>query len=198
MLNAALLLTYFRMALVIPLVVLSYMDSFPCRVALFVVFVLASLTDTFDGWVARKFNLVTNLGKFLDPVADKILVFSMLLVIVDIEPRVPAWILVIIVARDFIVGSIRSVAASEGVILTPTQFAKFKTSTQFVFIGTILLIWLFKAGLRQNIFSLGANIPAWVLDYTPAVLIFLMAVLVVLSSFSYIKKFWRIIHGYGV
>lgn len=96
-----------------------------------VVFILASLTDAADGYIARKRGIVTNLGKFIDPLADKILVVAALICLVELQ-RLDAWIVVIIVSREFIVSGVRMVAAVEGVVIHASTGGKAKTVTQII------------------------------------------------------------------
>ena len=96
-----------------------------------VVFILASLTDAADGYIARKRGIVTNLGKFIDPLADKILVVAALICLVELQ-RLDAWIVVIIVSREFIVSGVRMVAAVEGVVIHASAGGKAKTVTQII------------------------------------------------------------------
>lgn len=101
------------------------------------VFVLASLTDMLDGRIARKYNLVTNFGKFMDPLADKLLVCSALIAFVELE-YLPAWIVIIIISREFIISGFRLIAADKGVVIAANYWGKFKTTFQMIM--TILLI----------------------------------------------------------
>jgi CDP-diacylglycerol--glycerol-3-phosphate 3-phosphatidyltransferase len=96
-----------------------------------VVFIAASVTDAADGYVARKKGIVTNLGKFIDPLADKILVVAALISLVELE-RLPAWIVVIIVSREFIVSGVRMVAAVDGVVIHASKGGKAKTVSQII------------------------------------------------------------------
>ena len=96
-----------------------------------VVFIIASITDAADGYIARKRGIVTNLGKFIDPLADKILVVAALICLVELQ-RLDAWIVVIIVSREFIVSGIRMVAAVEGVVIHASAGGKAKTVTQII------------------------------------------------------------------
>ena len=101
------------------------------------VFVLASLTDMLDGRIARKYNLVTNFGKFMDPLADKLLVCSALIAFVELG-YLPAWIVIIIISREFIISGFRLIAADKGVVIAANYWGKFKTTFQMIM--TILLI----------------------------------------------------------
>lgn len=101
------------------------------------VFLLAALTDTADGYIARKKGIVTNLGKFIDPLADKILVTAALIALVELH-RLSAWIVVVIVAREFIVTGLRMVAAAEGIVIAASKGGKAKTVSQIVAIGLLI------------------------------------------------------------
>lgn len=108
------------------------------------VFIAASLTDAADGYIARKKGMVTNLGKFIDPLADKIMVVAALIALVELH-RVPAWMVVVIISREFIVTGIRIVAASEGIIIAASMGGKLKTVSQII--GIILLIFNIPLGI---------------------------------------------------
>lgn len=96
-----------------------------------IIFLVASITDFFDGYIARKNNLVTTFGKFLDPIADKLLVLSAMLMLVE-SGIIPAWIPIIIVAREFIVSGIRMLAAGDGTIIAASWLGKIKTVSQMI------------------------------------------------------------------
>ena len=102
------------------------------------VFIAASLTDAADGYIARKHGIVINLGKFIDPLADKILVVAALVSLVELR-RLPAWIVVIIVSREFIVSGARMVAAAEGVVIHASKGGKAKTVSQIIAIIMMIL-----------------------------------------------------------
>lgn len=97
------------------------------------IFIIASLTDLLDGKIARKYNLVTNFGKFMDPLADKLLVCSALICLVALE-KIPAWIVIVIIAREFIISGFRLVASDNGVVIAASYWGKFKTTFQMVMI----------------------------------------------------------------
>ncbi len=101
------------------------------------VFVAACLTDALDGYLARKYHLITNFGKFMDPLADKLLVSAALICFVELK-LVPAWIIIVIISREFIISGFRLVASDNGVVIAASPIAKFKTTAQMIM--SVLLI----------------------------------------------------------
>lgn len=101
------------------------------------IFVAASVTDWFDGHLARKYNLITNFGKFMDPLADKLLVCSAMICMIELD-KLPAWVVIIIIGREFIISGFRLIAAENGVVIAANYWGKFKTVSQMIMI--ILLI----------------------------------------------------------
>ncbi len=101
-------------------------------------FCVASFTDFLDGYLARKYNLVTNLGKFMDPLADKLLVCSALICFIELD-KLPAWIVIIIIAREFIISGFRLVASDNGVVIAASYWGKFKTVSQMIMIILLIL-----------------------------------------------------------
>ncbi len=102
------------------------------------VFIIASLTDLFDGKIARKYNLVTNFGKFMDPLADKLLVCSALICLVEMD-RLSAWIAIIIISREFIISGFRLIAAEQQIVIAASYWGKFKTTFQMLMIIVLIL-----------------------------------------------------------
>ena len=102
------------------------------------IFIVASLTDMLDGKIARKYNLVTNFGKFMDPLADKLLVCSALIALVDLN-KIAAWIVIIIIAREFIISGFRLIAAENGIVIAANYWGKFKTVSQMIMIILLLI-----------------------------------------------------------
>ena len=101
------------------------------------IFVAASVTDWFDGHLARKYNLITNFGKFMDPLADKLLVCSAMICMIELG-KLPAWVVIIIIGREFIISGFRLIAAENGIVIAANYWGKFKTVSQMIMI--ILLI----------------------------------------------------------
>ena len=102
------------------------------------IFIVASLTDMLDGKIARKYNLVTNFGKFMDPLADKLLVCSALIAFVELG-YLPAWIVIIIISREFIISGFRLIAADKGVVIAANYWGKFKTTFQMLMVIVLIL-----------------------------------------------------------
>ena len=132
-------------------------------------FVVASLTDFLDGKIARKYNLVTNFGKFMDPLADKLLVCSALICLQDLN-RVPAWVVIVIIAREFIISGFRLVASDNGIVIAASYWGKFKTTFQMLMIIVMIM-------------NLGG-----VFDMVGTVLMWIALALTIISLVDYIAK----------
>ena len=134
-----------------------------------IIFAVASLTDMLDGKIARARNLVTNFGKFMDPLADKLLVCSAMICLIP-AGKLPAWIVIIIIAREFIISGFRLIASDNGIVIAASYWGKFKTVSQMFMI--ILLIADF-----GGVFSVIENVLIWV-----------SLILTVVSLVDYIAK----------
>lgn len=135
-------------------------------------FIIASLTDFLDGFLARKYNLVTNFGKLMDPLADKLLVTSALIGFVELG-KLSSWVVIIILSREFIVSIFRAIAASEGVVIAASWWGKSKTISQMVMVILLLI----------------NNIPfEWVNFPMDTVFIYIATVLTIISGADYIIK----------
>lgn len=108
------------------------------RIIANVIFITASLTDLLDGKIARKYGLVTNFGKFMDPLADKLLVCSALICLIQLG-QLPAWVVIVIISREFIISGFRLVAADNGIVIAASYWGKFKTVFQMT--AVVLLIF---------------------------------------------------------
>ena len=139
------------------------------RMIALALFIIASLTDLLDGKIARKYNLVTNFGKFMDPLADKLLVCSALICLIELN-ALPAWMVIVIISREFIISGFRLIAADNGIVIAASWWGKAKTISQMIMI--ILLVADFGG----------------VFDMIGQVMIYLALVLTVVSLVDYIAK----------
>ena len=133
-------LTVLRVLLIPFFVLFTLVDLVPgySKYIAVLIFIAASLTDMLDGKIARKYNLVTNFGKFMDPLADKLLVCAALICLVS-EELLPAWMVIIIISREFIISGFRLVASDNGVVIAASYWGKFKTTFQMLMIIVLLL-----------------------------------------------------------
>ena len=102
------------------------------------IFVAASVTDWFDGHLARKYTMITNFGKFMDPLADKLLVCSAMICMIEVD-KLPAWVVIIIIGREFIIRGFRLIAAENGIVIAANYWGKFKTVSQMIMIILLML-----------------------------------------------------------
>ena len=127
-----------RMILIIPFVICMLVGGEgSMRFLALAIFIIASLTDTLDGYLARRDNLITDFGKFMDPLADKLLVCAALVCLVDMD-RLPAWVLIIIISREFAISGFRLIASDNGIVIAAGWWGKAKTVVQMLM--TIVLI----------------------------------------------------------
>lgn len=141
------------------------------------IFIVASLTDTLDGYLARKYNLVSNFGKFVDPLADKLLVCSALVCFVAAPDNpMPAWGVIVIISRDFIISGFRLVASDAGVVIAASWWGKIKTVVQMLM--SILLI---------------LNFEGTVINVIEYVFIYVAIILTVVSLVDYLWKNWKVL-----
>lgn len=175
-------LTVFRVILIVPFVLLmlgghAQWDWFMAifggiadytDYAALGIFIVASLTDMLDGKIARKYNLVTNFGKFMDPLADKLLVCSAMICLIELD-RIPAWIVIVVISREFIISGFRLVAADNKVVIAASYWGKFKTTFQMVMVCLMI-----------------ANIEA--LGMLTQVVMWIAVILTVVSLIDYLVK----------
>ncbi len=121
------------------IVVLLYIQTPPCRIAAGILFILACLTDFLDGQIARKKNLVTDFGKFIDPVADKLLVLTTLIMLIHLQ-MMPAWVVIIVLCRELSVDGLRLVAVTQGKVIAAGPLGKWKTTCQMILISIMLIL----------------------------------------------------------
>ena len=146
--NLANKITLFRVIMIPIYVVMMIMTNIPNNYLIAgIIFIIASISDFVDGQIARKCNMVTDFGKFVDPLADKLLVMAAMLCFVEIN-FIPAWIVITILAREFIVTGLRTLAASNGVVIAADKIGKLKTTTQM-----IALVLMHFSGLNETIYT---------------------------------------------
>lgn len=183
-------LTMFRIILIPLMVVVAYVPFFSsvsvgcltlANLVNLIIFTVASLTDFLDGWIARKYNLVTTFGKFADPLADKLLVVSAMVILctqlqgTSYSWFIPGWVIIVILCREFIVSGIRLVAVERGNVIAAGFMGKLKTATTMV-----AIIFLFLYEIKFN------EIP--VFGYIGAVMMYLALLFTIISGIEY---FWK-------
>ena len=134
-------LTLLRVCMIPLFVILALVETTVTQILAVIVFLLACFTDYLDGHIARSCNLVTDFGKFMDPIADKLLVMSALVILVS-QSRMPAWVCIVMLAREFIISGFRLVAAGKGTVIAAGMTGKAKTVTQMV---AIVMLFLFSS-----------------------------------------------------
>lgn len=184
-------LTVMRMILV-PFFVAAVLYPFPHHFLIaFILFAVASYTDHLDGKIARKRNLITNFGKFMDPLADKVMVLSAMVCLVS-QDLADVWIVVLMLAREFMVTSIRLVAADRGRVIAANVWGKAKTVSQIVAILAVLLMqYLLELG-SMGILSLSAE-SGLIMGMVGDVLLAIAAFFTVLSGLVYLRHNWDIL-----
>ena len=148
-------------------------ENYTFRMIALALFIIASLTDLLDGKIARKYNLVTNFGKFMDPLADKLLVCSALICLIELN-ALPAWMVIIIISREFIISGFRLIASDNGVVSAASYWGKFKTTFQMVSVVLLIL-----------------DIPA--LAFVTTICVWIALVLTIVSLVDYIYKNHKIL-----
>lgn len=196
--NLANKLTIFRMILVPFFVIVGYLGTtgvltgemlgIPTYLWIMnIIFIIASITDKLDGYIARSKNMVTTFGKFLDPLADKILVLSALVMLVEFG-KIPAWIPIIVLAREFLVSGYRLVAVEKGgKVVAASVWGKLKTVTQMI---AIILVFLDKYNfadfIRQGAMQMGTF--SYTLNIITTVLLTISVIATIFSGYDYLKK----------
>lgn len=164
-------ITLFRVAMIPVFLVFMLIPNIPYGTYIAAaIFIIAALTDLLDGYIARKHNLVTNFGKFMDPLADKLLVSSALICFVELG-LMPAWIVIIIISREFIISGFRLVASDNGVVIAASWWAKIKTTVQMV-MSVMLII----------------NLDNTFINLLEQIAIYLAVILTIVSLIEYLVK----------
>jgi len=167
------LITLIRIFLIPVFILVFLTPTEPRSVAAAVIFSVASLTDLMDGYLARRWEQITKLGKFLDPVADKILILAALILLVDFH-RVSSWIAIVIIGRELAVTGLRAIASSSGIVIPADEAGKYKMAIQTISI--VLLILEYKIG--------NFNFHTW-----GTFLLWISMILAILSGVQYFMKF---------
>ena len=175
MLNVPNTLTLLRIFLV-PFLVVVLLTKFTNREYVgLAIFLVAAITDLFDGYYARKYNQVTKLGILLDPIADKLLMSAAFISLVEIG-LAPAWMIVVIISREFAVSGLRSIAAQQGVSIPASPLGKGKTVSQVIAISLLIL------GHELGEFLFIANVALWI-----------VVIFAIFSGIDYFLKFWKLL-----
>lgn len=158
------------------------------------IFIVAALTDQLDGYIARSRNQITTFGKFMDPLADKLLVTAALISLVELQ-LIPAWATVIIISREFAVSGLRTIAASEGKVIAASTWGKAKTVTQIIAIIALLI----KINISSSKYLIGLiennEIVEVFINYGSRFLLFLAVIMTIISGYDYFKKNLKIINS---
>lgn len=172
-------------------------ESVVTYVLAYITFILASITDYYDGKIARQYNLITNFGKLIDPVADKVLMVAAFIMMMKIPALcIPGWTIVVILAREFLVTGARSLAATGGAVIAASRWGKAKTIVQMVYVFAFLFLAIFLLVLQQYS-GLGALLPGGAALYVQgiglasAVSITLVALYTVLSGVEFAWTNWK-------
>lgn len=185
-------LTVMRMALIPVFLVFMLAESIPHRYLIAaVIFAAASFTDYLDGHIARRDGLVTNFGKLMDPLADKLLVFSALVCFIELEMS-SALIVFIILAREFLVTSVRLIAAEQGTVIAADIWGKMKTVSQIVWVLVALIaLWLEESWPLFMTVSPGASAPPAPVIFLIGLSFVIQTIVVILTVFSGFNYIWK-------
>lgn len=191
-------ITVARICLVPIFIVVLFLPFSWSSLAGLIIFIIASITDSLDGHIARSRNMVTNFGKFLDPLADKLLVSSALIALVGMD-RIPSWFATIVIAREFMVTGIRLLANGEGRVIAASIWGKVKTITQIIAISLLLLDStsalpadesdVFMIGKLQNLFTTFSVTPIQnTIGILATVMIIVAIIFTIFSGADYLVK----------
>lgn len=175
--NLANKLTTFRVLCIPIFVVFMLIESIPYNYYLAaIVFIVASITDLFDGKIARKYHLVTNFGKFMDPLADKMLVSAAL---ICLTPKmIPSWVVIIIISRELFISGFRMLAANQGIVLAAGWWGKFKTAFSMV----MIIVLIVNTPLNNSVLYIIGQILIWI-----------SLALTIISMIEYVSKNFNVL-----
>ena len=175
--NLANILTTFRVLCIPIFVVFMLIESIPYNYYLAaIVFIIASITDLFDGKIARKYHLVTNFGKFMDPLADKMLVSA---AIICLTPKmIPSWVVIIIISRELFISGFRMLAADQGIVLAAGWWGKFKTAFSMV----MIIVLIVNTPLNNSVLYIIGQVLIWI-----------SLALTIISMIEYVSKNFNVL-----
>jgi len=179
-------ITMARMAMIPAILWFTYYESRRASFIAAILFAVIGATDFLDGWVARQRGLVTGIGKFLDPLADKLVVMSTLVMLVHLG-RVAAWVVIVIIGREFIVSGLRTIAMSEGIVISAGQEGKVKTIFQLIGITFLLLHYAYPIDFGFKAYEYDAS-------KVGLVLLYLSMVFSVWSAWVYFSDFLKAVY----
>lgn len=186
-------LTLFRVVL-IPFFILFLSIQTITHWALFalIIFAVAAITDHFDGAIARKYNLITNFGIFMDPFADKLLVTSAIIMLVAMD-LIPGWIAIVIIGREFAVSGLRTVAAKEGTVIAASNLGKIKTSLQMIAVVLLLIKLVLMTDPAFAGLYAGLTGGSGFFLKLPDIVMIAAAIITIYSGIDYFMKGWSVI-----
>jgi CDP-diacylglycerol--glycerol-3-phosphate 3-phosphatidyltransferase len=185
--NAPNAITAIRIAMIPVILAFTYYEGRVNSFVAAILFAVTGATDFLDGWVARRTGTVTVVGKFLDPLADKLIVMSILIMLVHLG-RVPAWLVILILAREFTVTGLRTMAMSEGIVIGAGQEGKYKTSIQIAAISFLLLHYKYRVDFLAFEVDVDANVVGtW--------LLYLSVAFSLWSAWVYIRDFFGAVYA---
>jgi CDP-diacylglycerol--glycerol-3-phosphate 3-phosphatidyltransferase len=179
-------ITMARIAMIPVILLFTYYESRANSFIAALLYAATSATDFLDGWVARRQGLITVIGKFMDPLADKLVVVSALIMLVHLG-RVPAWVVIVIMAREFIVTGLRTIAMSEGIVIAASQEGKYKTSLQLAGISFLILHYSYPVDFLVRTVEIDSN-------RIGSLLLYLSLVLSVWSAIRYVALFLKAVY----
>ncbi|HQG43590.1 MAG TPA: CDP-diacylglycerol--glycerol-3-phosphate 3-phosphatidyltransferase [Spirochaetota bacterium] len=201
------LLTLSRIILIPLFLYLIFTPTIEHRIWALVIFVIASLTDLLDGWTARKLKQETETGKFLDPLADKFLVIAALIAFLFLDPLIPLWMVIVIIARDLLITLMRYLAIKKGTTLKTSRLGKVKTAFQMISIILIIMVFIVRNSIKnykleitqlsalkyETVYDIiNSNLQHKWLIVCPYCIMAVVTLLTALSGLRYIATNWRL------
>ena len=187
LLNLPNILTLTRIGAIPAIVILLFYDTRIAGLWAAVIFGLAAITDWLDGWLARRWEVVTVLGKFLDPLADKLIVMAALIMLIP-HDRVPAWAVFLLLSREMVVTGLRSIASAEGIVIAASDLGKYKTILQMVAISCLLVhydyYWFF--GLKVELLHVS-------MQHAGIFFFYVAFIMTLWSGADYLVRFFKVI-----